>query len=122
MDHESPIAPRELANRRLFRLDRLESLEILLALLRGAIARGADVEGEHEVQQAAGHEFRRRPAEGDRQVVQRGRHEEQRAEERVGALAREALAEGHRDVLPAAVGLVKTCTYPPIRSTLTCSA
>src|ERR1051326_1349112 len=82
-------------------LDRLEAFEVLLPLMRGAASGGADVEAEKQMEQAGDDQFRRAPAESDGQVVERGRDEKQAAEERVGSLARKALAKRHRHVLPA---------------------
>ena len=62
----------------------MKALEILLPLVRGAVASGADVEGQNQVEQAARDQLRQRAAERDGQVVQRGCDEKQIAEERVG--------------------------------------
>ena len=80
-------------------LDRREALEIERPLAGGALARGADMNSEQQMEQTRNDQFRHRPAERDGQVVERGRDQKNSAEECVRSAARKALAEGHRDLV-----------------------
>src|SRR5579864_7774116 len=88
--------------------NRFEPFQILLTLKRRAAARGPDMEGEQQVQQPRDRQFDRGPAEGKRQIVERGRDQKETAEEGVRAAARKAAPKSHRDMLPGTgVGFVK---------------